>query len=906
MSQHFMSRARSRLNLDSDELVINHYRTKFGEELRDKRILKLLKRAKSSGEPLIDPDILEKHQAFGQTFSATDNLPAISATGMIGPVPHTYRPAHTRPITQRVMGNVYPVLWNLRPAQVYEDSMKSIAVYWGDLLGDQLPATHITKNVAYEAARAASYISHTDLLHNLREKRFKIYDEMGNVRLIQIPFCWHTDGFSAGLNAWEVWMVKHFGDTKRPLYTRHSLFRIASTHAKYQPQTPNMREVADQLERDGTGNGLFLSFLWGIENTCFTTTEVKGSIEEPLGIDGVCGGSVGFVADNGPGMLKGPESLSKRMTALLKFVCDTFWDDAHHFQCTTKHLRDRFPEFAECPDMVQCLVAFMRSPKRSAFVDKFQEKTSLELSLPSAVGPTRWVPGTRAQMEQFDKDLGTWRLLLEHIRDEPKDFWQSTDQQETMHLQKVKGYSRRLEDHDFLWNFFYWLDVLDVESYVIKLNSGSNSSLLTSHKTRVKLHEFGPKLMRLETCPTLLRYLDSVTFDGRTGEASTTIFGGDGELINNFQSYGKGISNMEKDIKKIGGSFLEEIKKEFPINAEHVAYDLVFSREAWDWNRIKNDPTYFSSQAKTLLERFPVFFGDDFQWISDAAPAQLRVLQEFLAANATFVRQRKKADHQTFWADLWDRMVADGNNVSIVQYLYYSCEARGTACVPVEEFNKNLSRVWRQDKHRAHTSTDYGEDIVRIRQNMPPPFFKDADGNVCGLDLVRLADVWETQFQHQSVRTQLEVKRANEKWQGSSDQADSNRYKRKNADEINRKNRERRQSKKVAKDNARGLYNPGLGKYTKTSGSVRHEPLTLNDDDDDDNYDDDYDDDECADDRTEVVAGLVAAVAVSQDMRAAKRADAAAKRARQAKEALKDADKAKKQKKKAVSKRNKK
>ena len=61
------------------------------------------------------------------------------------------------------------------------------------------------------------------------------------------------------------------------------------------------------------------------------------------------------------------------------------------------------------------------------------------------------------------------------------------------------------------------------------------------------------------------------------------------------------------------------------------------------------------------------------------------------------------------------------------------------------------------------------------------------------------------------------------------------------------------------------------------------------------------DDDECADDRTEVVAGLVAAVAVSQDMRAAKRADVAAKRARQAKEALKDADKAKKQKKNAVS-----
>ena len=129
MSQHFMSHARSRLNLDSDELVINHYRTKFKEELRDKRTVKLLKRAKSCGDPLIDPDILEKHQAFGQTFSATDNLLAISATGMIGPVPHTYRSAHFRPITQRVMGNVYPVLWNLRPAQVYEDSMKSMAIY---------------------------------------------------------------------------------------------------------------------------------------------------------------------------------------------------------------------------------------------------------------------------------------------------------------------------------------------------------------------------------------------------------------------------------------------------------------------------------------------------------------------------------------------------------------------------------------------------------------------------------------------------------------------------------------------------------------------------------------------------------------------------------------------------------
>ena len=68
-------------------------------------------------------------------------------------------------------------------------------------------------------------------------------------------------------------------------------------------------------------------------------------------------------------------------------------------------------------------------------------------------------------------------MLLEHIRDEPKDFWQSTDQQETMHLQKVKGYSKRLEDHDFLWKFFYWLDVLDVESYVIKLNSGSNVAI---------------------------------------------------------------------------------------------------------------------------------------------------------------------------------------------------------------------------------------------------------------------------------------------------------------------------------------------------------------------------------------------------------------------------------------------
>jgi hypothetical protein len=239
-------------------------------------------------------------------------------------------------------------------------------------------------------------------------------------------------------------------------------------------------------------------------------------------------------------------------------------------------------------------------------------------------------------------------------------------------------------------------------------------------------------------------------------------------------------------------------------------------------------------------------------------------------------------------------MVADGNNVSIVQYLYYSCEARGTACVPVEEFNKNLSRVWRQDKHRAHTSTDYGEDIVRIRQNMPPPFCKDADGNVCGLDLVRLADVWETQFQHQSVRTQLEVKRANEKWQGSSDQADNNKYKRRNAEEINRKNRDRRQNRKIAKDNARGLYNPGLGKRTNTSGRARPEPLTLVNDDDDD-------DDVYADDRTEIVAGLVAAVAVSQDIRAAKRADVAAKRARQAKEALENADKTKKRKKKACS-----
>ena len=62
---------------------------------------------------------------------------------------------------------------------------------------------------------------------------------------------------------------------------------------------------------------------------------MKGNIEEPLGLEAVRGGSVGFVADNGPGMLKGKESLSKRMTALLKFKSDTFWDDAHHFQRTT-------------------------------------------------------------------------------------------------------------------------------------------------------------------------------------------------------------------------------------------------------------------------------------------------------------------------------------------------------------------------------------------------------------------------------------------------------------------------------------------------------------------------------------------------------------------------------------------
>ena len=236
------------------------------------------------------------------------------------------------------------------------------------------------------------------------------------------------------------------------------------------------------------------------------------------------------------------------------------------------------------------------------------------------------------------------------------------------------------------------------------------------------------------------------------------------------------------------------------------------------------------------------------------------VIQQSLV-ETDFVLPKKALDHQDFWADFWDHLLDLKKNASAIQYMYYTAETRGSACVPVEEFNKHMSRVWRFEKCRAHTSAQYGEDVVRIRQNMPPPFDTDHDGRIVGLDYSRLADVWTTQFQHQEVRTERDVKLANDSWQGSADQAASLKYKRANRTAINKYNKEKRRMLKVRQDEARGDYNPGPGRYHFKD--KRPMPLTVDDEP------------PTVEEGAEVASELVQAIATSRHERSQTNAGAA-------------------------------
>ena len=139
---------------------------------------------------------------------------------------------------------------------------------------------------------------------------------------------------------------------------------------------------------------------------------------------------------------------------------------------------------------------------RLHFIQEYKQLFELGLEVPAVTGATRWTSSTREQIKCLVEHYSSWVGLFQWAQESDNGLWDPSSQQESKYIAQMKGYCKRLTNHEWLMKLFYWLDVLELEATVSKMGEGI-TSIGQANRIREVIHDAVPKFADPQFCPNL-------------------------------------------------------------------------------------------------------------------------------------------------------------------------------------------------------------------------------------------------------------------------------------------------------------------------------------------------------------------------------------------------------------------